>query len=199
MGSGIPLQATQWGIDVKESTRSNIYEANGSLVWDLYADYVSGSRTTLACAIGSRKSSEAAQHALESSMAALGYGGALAFVTLAVDDIPRQPPGSRALTGKVSPPTRLAASSAATPWRFGIWRACLRPPRGSSAPGRCSRSFPAWGNRGNLARRFLSKRRSPSDERDSFPHMPRDLRVTRARPSRARRVATDRTRRTNHP
>ena len=31
MGSGIPLQATQWGIDVKESTRSNIYEANGSL------------------------------------------------------------------------------------------------------------------------------------------------------------------------
>ena len=88
MGSGIPLQATQWGIDVKESTRSNIYEANGSLVWDLYADYVSGSRTTLACAIGSRKSSEAAQHALESSMAALGYGGALAFVTLAVDDIP---------------------------------------------------------------------------------------------------------------
>ena len=88
MGSGIPLQATQWGIDVKESTRSNIYEANGSLVWDLYADYVSGSRTTLACAIGSRKASEAAQHALESSMAALGYGGALAFVTLAVDDIP---------------------------------------------------------------------------------------------------------------
>ena len=88
MGSGIPLQATQWGTDVKESTRSNIYEANGSLVWDLYADYVSGSRTTLACAIGSRKTSEAAQHALESSMAALGYGGALAFVTLAVDDIP---------------------------------------------------------------------------------------------------------------
>ena len=88
MGSGIPLQATQWGTDVKESTRSNIYEANGSLVWDLYADYVSGSRTTLACAIGSRKASEAAQHALESSMAALGYGGALAFVTFAVDDIP---------------------------------------------------------------------------------------------------------------
>ena len=77
MGSGIPLQATQWGIDVKESTRSNIYEANGSLVWDLYADYVSGSRTTLACIIGSRKASEAAQHALESSMAALGYGGAV--------------------------------------------------------------------------------------------------------------------------
>lgn len=88
MGSGIPLQATQWGTDVKESTRSNIYEANGSLVWDLYADYVSGSRTTLACAIGSRKASEAAQHALESSMAALGYGGAPAFVTLDVDDIP---------------------------------------------------------------------------------------------------------------
>lgn len=88
MGSGIPLQATQWGIDVKESTRSNIYEANGSLVWDLYADYVSGSRTTLVCAIGSRKASETAQHALESSMAALGYGGALAFVTLTVDDIP---------------------------------------------------------------------------------------------------------------
>ena len=88
MGSGIPLQATQWGIDVKESTRSNIYEANGSLVWDLYADYVSGSHSTLACAIGSREASEAARHALESSMAALGYGGALAFVTLAVDDIP---------------------------------------------------------------------------------------------------------------
>ena len=88
MGSGIPLQATQWGTDVKESTRSNIYEANGSLVWDLYADYVSGSRTTLACAIGSRKASEAARRALESSMATLGYGGALAFVTLAVDDIP---------------------------------------------------------------------------------------------------------------
>ena len=86
MGSGIPLQATQWGIDVKESTRSNIYEANGSLVWDLYADYVSGSRTTLACAIGSRKASKAAQHALESSMAALGYGGALAFVTLVATD-----------------------------------------------------------------------------------------------------------------
>ena len=82
MGSGIHFQATQWGIDVKESTRSNIYEANGSLVWDLYADYVSG------CAIGSRKASEAARHALESSMAALGYGGALAFVTLDVDDIP---------------------------------------------------------------------------------------------------------------
>ena len=88
MGSGIPLQATQWGIDVKESTRSNIYEANGSLVWDLYADYVSGSHSTLACAIGSREASEAARHALESSMAALGYGGALAFVTLDVDDIP---------------------------------------------------------------------------------------------------------------
>ena len=73
---------------MKESTKTNIYEANGSLVWDLYADYVSGSRTTLACAIGSRKTSEAAQHALESSMAALGYGGALAFVTLDVDDIP---------------------------------------------------------------------------------------------------------------
>lgn len=88
MGSGIPLQATQWGIDVKESTKSNIYEANGSLVWDLYADYVSGSHSTLACAIGSREASEAARHALESSMAALGYGGALAFVTLDVDDIP---------------------------------------------------------------------------------------------------------------
>ena len=88
MGSGIPLQATQWGIDVKESTKSNIYEANGSLVWDLYADYVSGSRSTLACAIGSREASEAARHALESSMAALGYGGALAFATLDVDDIP---------------------------------------------------------------------------------------------------------------
>lgn len=49
MGSGIPLQVTQWGIDVKESTKSNIYEANGRLVWDLYADYVSGSRSTLAC------------------------------------------------------------------------------------------------------------------------------------------------------
>ena len=88
MGSGIPLQATQWGIDVKESTKSNIYEANGSLVWDLYADYVSGPHSTLACAIGSREASEAARHALESSMAALGYGGALAFVTLDVDDIP---------------------------------------------------------------------------------------------------------------
>ena len=88
MGSGIPLQATQWGIDVKESTRSNIYEANGSLVWDLYADYVSESRSTLACAISSREASETARHALESSMAALGYGGALAFVTLDVDDIP---------------------------------------------------------------------------------------------------------------
>lgn len=88
MGSGIPLQVTQWGIDVKESTKSNIYEANGSLVWDLYADYVSGSRSTLACAISSREASETARHALESSMAALGYGGALAFVTLDVDDIP---------------------------------------------------------------------------------------------------------------
>ena len=97
MGSGIPLQATQWGIDVKESTRSNIYEANGSLVWDLYADYVSGSHSTLACAIGSREASEAARHALESSMAALGYGGALAFVTLDVDDIPVPAEGTEVL------------------------------------------------------------------------------------------------------
>lgn len=88
MGPGIPLQATQRGNDVKESIRSNIYETNGSLVWNLYADYVSGSRSTLACAIGSREASEAARHALESSMAALGYGGALAFVALTVDDIP---------------------------------------------------------------------------------------------------------------
>ena len=80
MGSGIPLQATQRGIDVKESTKSNIYEANGSLVWDLYADYVSGLRTTLACAIGSRKASETAQHALESTMSALGYGCALGII-----------------------------------------------------------------------------------------------------------------------
>lgn len=56
--------------------------------------------------------------------------------------------GSRALIGKTSQSTRPAASSAATAWRFGIWRACLRPPRESNAPGRCSRSFPAWGNRG---------------------------------------------------
>ena len=62
--------------------------------------------------------------------------------------MPWQPPGSRALIGKTSLSTSPAASSAATPWRFGIWMACLRPPRESNVPGRCSRSFPAWGNRG---------------------------------------------------
>ena len=62
--------------------------------------------------------------------------------------MPRQPPGSRALIGKTSLSTKPAASSAATAWRSGIWRACLKPPRESNVPGRCSRSFPAWGNRG---------------------------------------------------
>ncbi len=72
---------------MKEITKSNIYEASSTEVWELYSDYVSGSRTTLACAIGGHGASDAARHALESSMAALGYGDAVAFATLSADDI----------------------------------------------------------------------------------------------------------------
>ena len=113
MQSGIPLYAIQHGSDVKESTESNIYETSGRLVWDLYADYVSGSRTTLVCACSSQRPSEAAKHALESSIAALGYGNAVAFVTLTADDITLEDSDLFTLVEGIDPLVLVTADAAA--------------------------------------------------------------------------------------
>lgn len=72
---------------MKESTKGNIYNASERTVRELYADYVSGPASTLVCALSNHPLGAAAREAVEKSMAALGYGSAVTFATLSVDDI----------------------------------------------------------------------------------------------------------------
>ncbi len=59
---------------VKKTMSGNKYEVALDETWELFGQYMNGARTGLCCAISSEPLSEAAVKALDSSLAALGYG-----------------------------------------------------------------------------------------------------------------------------
>ncbi|WP_294415963.1 hypothetical protein [uncultured Senegalimassilia sp.] len=59
---------------VKKTMSGNKYEVALDETWELFGQYMSGAHAGLCCAISSEPLSEAAETALDSSLAALGYG-----------------------------------------------------------------------------------------------------------------------------
>lgn len=59
---------------MKKTMSGNKYEVALDETWELFSQYMSGSRAGLCCAVSSEPLSETAAKALDSSLAALGYG-----------------------------------------------------------------------------------------------------------------------------
>ena len=59
---------------MKKTMSGNKYEVALDETWELFGQYMSGAHAGLCCVISSEPPSEAAAKALDSSLAALGYG-----------------------------------------------------------------------------------------------------------------------------
>ncbi len=112
---------------MKEFTKSNIYEANGRAVLDLYSDYVSENGSMLVCVVSAQALSAGARNATESSMTALGYGKGQTFVVLTVDDVALSSQDLFSLIEGVDPLVVIATDAPAAAALSHAYRADVAP------------------------------------------------------------------------
>lgn len=126
---------------MKESIKSNIYNASERAVRDLYADYLDGSVPAFVCALANRALSAAARRAVENSMASLGYGIAVTFITLTVDGIALSEQDLFVLLEGIDPLVTIAADAMSASALSKAYRAELRPDTAGRLFGRDAVAF----------------------------------------------------------